>query len=332
MDFLAAIKVYIMPKPNADVLDVVAVEPIGLPPVNASGQHQTALTTLRAYYELTKPGITKMVVLSASAGYYLGLENPSAHFATSGNVANLILTVLGTTLVAAGSCALNNYIERDYDKLMKRTMNRPLPSGKLAPFEALMFGVAMSGMGIFMLTFVHWMVVVLAVVTLVSYVAIYTPLKRKTTLSLLVGGIPGAIPTIGGYIAASGSLSSSAWAFFGILFFWQMPHFLSLSWIYKQDYARGRFVMLAVLDETGKTVARHTLLYVIVLTVVTLALTITGATGWAYAAVSALLCANFMYNAVRFYGNVSPVNARKVLISSYFYLLGVIIMIFIDKV
>jgi protoheme IX farnesyltransferase len=324
-----------MSKSQADALDVMVVK---LPPANVvastalEGSSQTALTTLSAYYELTKPGITKMVVLSASAGYYLGLEQPSVHFAQSGNVANLILTVLGTTFVAAGSCALNNYIERDYDKLMKRTMNRPLPSGKLMPFEAMMFGLAITGLGLFMLSFVHWMVVVLAVITFISYVAIYTPLKRKTTISLLVGGIPGAIPTIGGYVAASGSFGLNGWILFGILFFWQMPHFLSLSWIYKQDYARGRFKMLAVLDEDGSIVARQTLLYIAALTFVTLSLTVIGTTGMVYAVVSFLLCANFFYNAMQFQREVSPVNARKVLISSYFYLLGIIILIFVDKI
>jgi heme o synthase len=284
------------------------------------------------YYELTKPGITKMVVLSASAGYYLALANPAEHFARTTNVANLILTVVGTTLVAAGSCAMNTYIERDYDKLMKRTQNRPIPSGRLSAAEALAFGIGITLTGLAMLAFVNWLVLGLAVMTWLSYVVVYTPMKRKTTLSLLVGGIPGAIPTIGGWAAATGTLNISAWAFFGILFFWQLPHFLSLSWMYKQDYAKGGFRMLAVLDETGKIVARQTLIYVVLLTVTTMLLTVTGATGWMYAGVCTILCANFLYFAVRFWNDVTPVNARKVLMSSYFYLLGVIIMIFLDKV
>ena len=135
-----------------------------------------------------------------------------------------------------------------------------------------------------------------------------------------------------GWAAAAGSLNLSAWVFFGILFFWQLPHFLSLSWMYKQDYAKGGFRMLAVVDETGKIVARQTFIYVVLLSAVTMLLTATGATGWMYAGVSAVLCLNFLYFAARFWRDVTPVNARKVLMSSYFYLLGVIIMIFIDKV
>ncbi len=311
--------------------DIVVVEAFATDVV-ATHSRVKESSVWSAYYELTKPGITKMVVLSASAGYYLSLSNPLEHFSRTSNVANLILTVVGTTLVAAGSCAFNNYIERDYDKLMKRTMKRPIPSGRLTPWEALMFGIGITFTGIAMLVFVNWLTVILAVATWFSYVVVYTPLKRKTTWSLLVGGIPGAIPTIGGWVAATGSIGLNGVVFFFILFFWQMPHFLSLSWIYKEDYARGGFKMLAVLDESGKVLARHTIGYIIALTIVTLMLPYFGAVGYIYALCSTLLCGNFMYFAIRMLNDVTPANARKVLMSSYLYLMGVIILIFADKV
>jgi protoheme IX farnesyltransferase len=287
---------------------------------------------LSAYYELTKPGITKMVVLSASAGYYLALSEPSSHFSSSANIAKFILTILGTTLVSGGSCVLNNYIEREHDKLMHRTMKRPLPSGKISPSEALLFGIGISLTGLAILSFVHWYVVGLALLTLASYVAIYTPLKRKTTLSLPIGALPGALPTLGGWVAASGAISAHAWLLFGVLFFWQLPHFLSLSWIYKHDYARGGFKMLAVLDETGTLVARQALFYLAMLIVITALLAIVGITGWVYSVGSVFLCSYFFIAALRFRAERTAANARTMLLSSYFYLLGIIILIFIDKV
>lgn len=315
---------------EATTIDNAALTTVAALPTSLENEHKTTL--LSAYYELTKPGITKMVVLSASAGYYLALPQPLEHFAKTANVVNLIITVVGTTLIAAGSCALNNYIERDYDKLMKRTMNRPLPSGRLQPIQALIFGISISLLGLVLLALTNWLVVALAVATLISYVVVYTPLKRKTTLSLLVGGIPGAIPTLGGWAAAVGGLSEGAWILFGILFFWQLPHFLSLSWMYKQDYARGGFKMLAVIDEHGKTLATQSIAYILVLTATTVMLSIVGATGKIYLVAGIVLCGYFLFRGIQLFRDVSIINARKMLISSYLYLLGIIMLIFLDKV
>ncbi len=310
---------------NNAALATVAVLP-------SPSENERKTTMLSAYYELAKPGITKMVVLSASAGYYLALPQPLEHFAQTAHVVNFVVTVLGTTLVAAGSCALNNYLERDYDKLMKRTMNRPLPSGRLQPIQALIFGLGIALLGLGLLATTNWLVVVLAAVTLISYVVVYTPLKRKTTLSLLVGGVPGAIPTLGGWAAAAGGLNEGAWILFGILFFWQMPHFLSLSWMYKQDYARGGFKMLAVLDEHGKVLATQSIAYILALTAITVMLSIVGATGKIYLVAGVALCGYFLFRGIQLFRDVSIINARKMLISSYLYLLGIIMLIFLDKV
>ena len=165
-------------------------------PQTAEQSQSKAVSRFGAFYELTKPGITKMVVLSAAAGYYLGLPHVIDHFSRTVNIVNFFLTIIGTALVSAGSCVLNNYAERDYDVLMKRTMQRPIPSGVVSPQQALVFGIATAVLGVTALFFINLTTALLAVATLLLYVFIYTPLKRKTTLSLLIGGIPGAIPTI----------------------------------------------------------------------------------------------------------------------------------------
>ncbi|MBD1209032.1 MAG: protoheme IX farnesyltransferase [Ignavibacteria bacterium] len=300
-------------------------------PVQESVQ-ASLLATLASYYEMTKPGITRMVVLSAAAGYYLGVPRAAEHFAVAQNVMNFFLAMLGTALVSAGSCVLNNFIERDFDKLMKRTMLRPIPAGTIAPKAALGFGLALGALGVLALFFVNILTAALAVLTFVLYVNIYTPLKRKTTLSLIVGGLPGALPALGGWTAATGSIGLGGLMFFALMFFWQMPHFLALSWMYKQDYERGGYEMLAVYDNTGKKLALQTVLYIVLLIPCTLALTFVRETGMVYLAGASVLCAVFLYFALQLLRNVSIVNARKVLLSSYLYLVGIFVLIFIDKV
>ena len=292
----------------------------------------SALNTLAAYYEMTKPGITRMVVLSAAAGYYLGVSNASEHFAEIGNVLNFFLAMVGTALVSSGSCVLNNFMERDFDKLMKRTMLRPIPAGAISPKAALTFGLFLGIAGVVTLTFVNMLTVGLAILTFVLYVNVYTPLKRKTTLSLIVGGFPGALPALGGWTAATNTVGLCALMFFALMFFWQMPHFLALSWMYKQDYERGGYEMLAVHDTTGKSLARQTIMYILLLIPFTLSLTFVRETGMVYLAGASVLCAVFLYFSLQLLRNVSVVNARKVLLSSYLYLVGIFILIFIDKV
>ncbi len=291
-----------------------------------------SVSKLSAYYELTKPGITKMVVLSGAAGYYLGISSALEYFSQVANVVNFFLTILGIALVSGASCVLNNYVERDFDKLMKRTMQRPIPSGIVSAQEALVFGIILAILGCAALAFVNLLTVVLALATLVLYVNVYTPLKRKTTFSLLVGSLPGALPTLGGWTAATGSVSLEAFPLFAVLFFWQIPHFLALSWMYKQDYERGGYEMLAVHDGTGKTLAWQTVLYIVLLIPCTLALTFVQETGMVYLMGTSVLCAIFLYFGVQLLRNVSVQNARRVLLSSYLYLLGVFVLIFIDKV
>jgi heme o synthase len=290
------------------------------------------ISKFAAYYEMTKPGITRMVVLSAAAGYYLGVARASDHFTNFTNVLNFLLALFGTALVSAGSCVLNNYSERDFDKLMKRTMQRPIPSGVVSPKAALVFGIVLSVLGVGVLLFVNVLTAVLAVLTLVLYVNVYTPLKRTTTFSLLVGGLPGALPTLGGWTAATGVIGFGVAPLFAMLFFWQMPHFLALSWMYKQDYERGGYEMLAVHDDDGSRVARQTLAYILLLIPSTVALTVVQETGMLYLVGAFVLCIIFLFFSVQFLRHVSIPNARKVLLSSYLYLVGVFVLIFVDKI
>lgn len=302
------------------------------PTLPQEAEKARSVSKFSAYYELTKPGITKMVILSGAAGYYLGISSALEYFAQVANVVNFFLTIIGIALVSGASCVLNNYVERDFDKLMKRTMQRPIPSGIVSAQEALVFGIVLAILGCVALAFVNLLTVVLALATLVLYVNVYTPLKRKTTFSLLVGSLPGALPTLGGWTAATGSVSLEALPLFAVLFFWQIPHFLALSWMYKQDYERGGYEMLAVHDGTGKTLAWQTVLYIVLLIPCTLALTFVQETGMVYLMGTSVLCAIFLYFAVQLLRNVSVQNARRVLLSSYLYLLGVFVLIFIDKV
>lgn len=287
----------------------------------------------KAYYELTKPGITKMVVMSASAGYYLAIPGSVvSYFSDAQHIFFALLAIIGTTLVSSGSCALNHYIERDVDTSMKRTHRRPIPAGKILPAEALIFGVFLSTLGLLMLAFVNIPTLVLAAVTLISYIAVYTPLKKVSSLSTLVGAVPGALPAMGGWVAVTGALDVQSWVLFLILFLWQIPHFLALSWMYRDDYAAGGFPMLAVTDEKGGMVALQSLLYMAFLVPVTLLLPALGETGLLYTVGAVIACGVFLFHGVKFFQKRNMVAARKMLLSSYFFLLGIIVLIFADKV
>ncbi|PLX25073.1 MAG: protoheme IX farnesyltransferase [Ignavibacteria bacterium] len=293
---------------------------------------QAGALTLRdafsAYYELTKPGITLMVVISTAAGFYLALPR---EFLTLEYAVLFLLTVVGTALVSAGSCVLNHVMEREYDREMKRTMFRPIPSGKIRWKSALIFGVAISTVGLALLMLAQPLTAGLALLTFVLYLAVYTPMKRRTQLSTLVGGIPGALPPLAGYATISGHIGPEAFALFMILFLWQMPHFLSLAWMYRKDYERGGFPMLTVLDGSGIVVARHIVSYSLMLLLFSLLPTLLSVTGVLYFIGAAILGGALVTTGIRFFYERSNSNARTVLLSSYFYLLALITLMFIDK-
>jgi len=204
-----------------------------------------------AYVALTKPDVTFLVAMTTVAGFYLGSRGPL-------DWPLMLHTLGGTLLVAAGTAALNQYVEREMDSVMRRTAARPLPSGTLQPREVLVLGVTSIVLGsLWLLLAVNWLSALVAGITSVLYLGLYTPLKTRTTLSTAVGAIPGALPPLIGWAAAHGSLSLGGWVLFGILFFWQFPHFMAIAWMYREDYARAGIQMLPVVDKKGDATFRQ---------------------------------------------------------------------------
>jgi len=288
--------------------------------------------TAAAYYELTKPGISLMVVLTTAAGFYLALPKNNFIYMNMDYAVLFLLTVVGTALVSAGSCTLNHVLEYKYDKSMKRTMFRPIPTGKVRIAYATACGVAPAALGMGILISVNLLTAALALATIVLYLGVYTPMKRRSALNTLVGGIPGALPPLGGYVTVSNSFDGAGLALFLILFLWQMPHFLSLAWLYRKDYERGGFRMMTAGDESGIRVAKNTLVYTVMLLLASLMLPMVQATGAVYFVGAMLLGIAFTVMGFRFFLNRTNINARMVLISSYFYLLAIITLMFLDMV
>jgi protoheme IX farnesyltransferase len=217
------------------------------------------LAKLGAYVELGKLRLSSLAIFAVLAGLYLGSF-------TSPELDLVVATALGSLLVAVGGNALNQLLEREPDALMERTRDRPLPSGRLTPAEVARFGAGSAGLGLFVLAVgTNWLATALSALILALYVAVYTPLKRVTTLNTLVGAVPGALPPVVGYAAGAGRLDLHAFVLFLILFFWQVPHFLAISWRYREDYARGGYRILAVVDPDGRMTSRQMLVYTVAL-------------------------------------------------------------------
>ncbi|MEK6755972.1 MAG: heme o synthase, partial [Bacteroidota bacterium] len=266
------------------------------------------------YLALAKPELTLLSVVTALGGAYLASGNPVPFWL-------IIHTFIGTILVGAGAGSLNQYAEREHDAMMRRTENRPLPSGRLEPREALMFGsVAALGGVLYLSAFTNTVAGFLAVVTLVTYLFLYTPLKRITPFATVIGGIPGALPPMIGWSAVAGGLTMGAWALFFILFFWQMPHFLSLAWMYRKDYARAGYRLLTVDDPTGLVASRQILIHSAALLPAALMPTMVGVLGVTYFVGAFLLSSGFLLLAIRLYQNRTNGNARRLFFASLVYL------------
>jgi protoheme IX farnesyltransferase len=229
-----------------------------------------------AYVALTKPDVSFLVLITTAAGYYMGARGPV-------NWLHMLQTVFATMLIAAGTAALNHYIERDSDRYMRRTASRPLPSGVLQPAQALVFGIVLSVAGAAALYVVAgWIAAALGVVTCVGYLFGYTPLKKRTVWATFVGAFPGAIPPMIGWVAATGHLDRGAWLLFGILFLWQFPHFHAIAWMYREDYARAGIQMLPVVDPEGKRTFRQIIWTAVGLIGVSLLPSVVGLAGMMY--------------------------------------------------
>jgi heme o synthase len=269
---------------------------------------------LTDYILLMKPELTLLSVLTAVGSSYLAARE-------MGNYISLIRTFIGTLLVGGAAGVLNQYIERKYDARMKRTAQRPLPAGRVYPTDALIFGIALAISGIFYLTLAgNATAGILAVITLVSYLFLYTPLKRQTPFATVIGGISGALPPLIGWAVARGNLTREAWTLFFILFFWQMPHFLALAWMYRKDYADAGYKILSVLDPSGKITGRQALIYCIALIPASLLPTLVGMAGVLYFCGMILLTFNFLALAISMYRYHTPSAARRLFYASLVFL------------
>ena len=278
------------------------------------------------YLELTKPRITLMVVLTAFVGFALG--------STGGILTGrLAATLAGTALVAAGASGLNMLLERRTDSLMLRTRNRPLPAGRLRPPEALVWGLALTTTGLALLAWrTGALAAAIAFVTWASYLFFYTPLKTRTSLSTIVGALPGALPPVIGWAAARGRLEPGAFVLFAIVFLWQIPHFLAIAWIYREDYARGGLPMLPVLDPDGRLTGRQAVANTVALLLVSLAPTAAGIAGRAYFAGALTLGLAFTAVAVRAAVLRTPRAARWLFVASILYLVALCTLLLADRV
>jgi protoheme IX farnesyltransferase len=273
---------------------------------------------MRDYINLTKPRITWLILMSTGVGYFFGLRGITfweIHWWA------VFHTILGTGLIASGTAALNQWYERAADAQMRRTSQRPIPSGRLDATRALVFGIALAIAGFAELAwFVNLLSGVLGVATLVSYLFLYTPLKQRSWLSTTVGAFPGAMPPMIGFAAASGTLTAEAWVLFAILFLWQFPHFYAIAWMYRDDYARAGIRMLPVVEPDGHSTARQIVLYASLLIPVSLAPGLLGMSGKLYLMGALALGIWFLYSGVRVASERSVLRARSVLLVSVVYL------------
>ncbi|HEX6060072.1 MAG TPA: heme o synthase [Gemmatimonadaceae bacterium] len=276
------------------------------------------------FVELSKPRIVTMVAITAGAGYLLA--GPASQWMT------LVHTLAGTALVAGGACALNQVAERDVDARMRRTASRPIPAGRLGVVEGAVFGALAGASGIaWLAASVNAVTAALAAATLVLYVFLYTPLKRRTSLAILVGAVPGALPIVGGWTAAGGALDTSAAALFWILFLWQLPHFLALGWIYRVDYARAGLRIGSEADDDGRRTFRQAALQAAALLAVSLAPTPLGLAGPAYFFGALLLSAGFLLAATEAARAPSAPSARRLFLVSLVYLPALLTLMLLDR-
>ncbi len=289
-----------------------------LPKVEARPLLDQVRSRAAAFVSLTKPRIALMVLITVATGFLLGARRAS-------HPVTFFWTLLGTGLVAAGASVWNQYIERDRDARMRRTASRSLPTGRVRPTEAWLFGSILGLSGIVILAMgANAVASAVAATTFILYVLVYTPLKPVTTLNTAIGAIPGALPPVIGWTAATGQLGIEAFALFLILFLWQFPHFLAIAWIHREDYARGGHRMLPGVDPRGVLTGRQAASYALALVPAGLLPTAIGLAGGYYFAGALLLGCIYLASAIQFWTNVSDLTARKLLRTSIFYLPAVL--------
>jgi heme o synthase len=264
--------------------------------------------------ELVKARLTLLVLLTTAVGFYLGADNPIRYVA-------LFHTVFGTAAAAAGAAALNQWWERRLDALMERTQSRPVPAGRMRAIDALVLGSALSIFGVVYLAMVcNALSAALAAITIIVYIFAYTPLKLVSTFNTALGAVPGALPPVIGWAAARGTLNAGAWSLFVILFLWQLPHFFAIAWMYRDDYARAGFQMIASEDRTGERSASQSVFFCMLLFIVAGLPAFLGMVTIFYLAAELLLSGIFMAVAMRFLRTRSTADARRLFITSILYL------------
>lgn len=278
------------------------------------------------YADLIKARLTFLVLLTTLVGFYLGSRGPVDYLL-------MLHAVLGTALVASGAAALNQLIEREHDAKMQRTKNRPLPSGRLQPATVMVFGGVCACAGLLYLALaVNLTTAVIGAISLLSYVFIYTPLKRITWLNTAVGAIPGGLPPLMGWTAARGELSREGWALFAILAFWQLPHFLAIAWMYREEYEKAGFKMLPGIDPLGHRTGRQAVSHTLGLLPVSLFPFLFHVTGPVYLVGALVLGGVFLWFAVQFARHLTIARARQLFFMSILYLPLLMIMMVLDKV
>jgi protoheme IX farnesyltransferase len=283
--------------------DIVAV-PLTLPGRGTVGD----------FLSLTKPRLNLLVVATSAAGYYLG--SPGVP-----ETVPMLQTVAGTALVAAGAAVLNQLFERDTDALMRRTRERALPDGRVVPGDARLFGIVISAAGLALLAAQpHLLAAGLALATLIIYLAIYTPLKRRTPAATLVGAVPGALPPLIGWAASHGSITFGGASLFAIVFLWQIPHFMAIAWMYRDDYAKAGFPMLPVIDPGGRRAAQQAVVYAAALIPATAVPAVAGVSGTSYLGIAIGLGIGLLLLAVRFAASRTDRSARGLFLGSIVYL------------
>lgn len=303
----------------------VRIQRFHMPVTQINGAAGGLTARLKDYWSLTKPDVNFLVLVSTWVGFDLGWRGPF-------HLLPLVHTLLGTLLVASGTATLNQYLERDFDARMRRTAQRPLPAHRLYSFEALGLGVLLSLAGAAYLALaVNALASFLAVVTLVTYLALYTPLKRRTSWCMFVGAFPGAIPPLIGWAAARGSLSFEPIVLSAVVFLWQFPHFLSIAWMYREDYARAGYHMLPANDAGGRSMAWQVVLSSLLLVPMSLAPAWFGQAGAVYFVGALLLGLAYTSYGVRLAALRSRATARQVLLASVIYLPLIFGLMMLDK-
>jgi protoheme IX farnesyltransferase len=308
----------------------MATEPI-LATLDVAVQHPQSFVrsgALSDYWALTKPEINFLIAFTAAAGFWMAAPDPISDFPW----ASLFHAILGTVLVSSGAATLNQLIESRFDVQMRRTARRPVASGRIAPISAQWFGIVLSVVGaIYLAIATTPLASVLSILTLLGYLFVYTPLKRKTPLCTLIGAIPGAMPPLIGWAAVGGHLAADAWVLFAIVFLWQFPHFMSIAWMYREDYTRAGYLVLPAGDRKENFVTWQSLLPTLGLFVAAIAPALSGQSGIVYFVGALILGGIFLYYSGRFAIQRSVICARQLLFASILYLPVLFVLLALGK-